>query len=281
MALRTMLAASTSAGRKALRHYRRHYGRYPNLSKPKLFSEFVQLYKIGYRNPKIIALSDKAAVKAVVAATLGQEWVTPSLFEGEWLPDRRDWPLPYVIKANNGSGANVFVHGRHDEDWPRVDDMLRRWLDRPHGQDLGEWVYAQITPRLLVEPFVDDLSRLIDYKVFVFGGRAEFVQTHTDRFGDHRSNFYTRTWQPLNWSLNWPLDPIARSAPASLGAMLEAAETLGASFPFVRVYFYEIDGRPRFGEATFYPESGYCDFDPAEVDAALGALCPPASQWRM
>ena len=54
--------------------------------------------------------------------------------------------------------------------------------------------------------------------------------------------------------------------------MIEAAETLGQGFDFVRVDFYEIDGAPRFGEMTFYPGSGLDPFDPPEIDLILGRL---------
>jgi len=36
------------------------------------------------------------------------------------------------------------------------------------------------------------------------------------------------------------------------------------------VDFYEVDGRPLFGEMTFYPGSGLEPFDPPELDLAMG-----------
>ena len=55
--------------------------------------------------------------------------------------------------------------------------------------------------------------------------------------------------------------------------MIRAAELLSAGFPFARVDFYEIDGRPRFGEVTFYPGSGLLRL-PDEVDLKYGAMWP-------
>jgi hypothetical protein len=52
--------------------------------------------------------------------------------------------------------------------------------------------------------------------------------------------------------------------------MLAAAETLGAGFDFVRNDFYEIDGKPMFGEMTFYPGSGLDKFNPVSLDKMLG-----------
>jgi hypothetical protein len=53
-----------------------------------------------------------------------------------------------------------------------------------------------------------------------------------------------------------------------------AAETLSEGMSFVRVDFYEINRTPRFGEMTFYPETGMGRFDPPEYDAIIGKL------WR-
>ena len=56
--------------------------------------------------------------------------------------------------------------------------------------------------------------------------------------------------------------------------MIAAAELLADGFAFVRVDFYDLDGAPRFGEMTFYPDSGIALFSPDRADLDLGAL------WR-
>ena len=40
--------------------------------------------------------------------------------------------------------------------------------------------------------------------------------------------------------------------------------------PFVRVDFYQVDGKVYFGEVTFYPEGGLGSFKPKEWDYRLG-----------
>ena len=52
--------------------------------------------------------------------------------------------------------------------------------------------------------------------------------------------------------------------------MIASAETLAAGFDFVRVDLYEIDGRPLFGEMTFYPGSGLDRFAPVTLDDRMG-----------
>ena len=52
--------------------------------------------------------------------------------------------------------------------------------------------------------------------------------------------------------------------------MLQLAEKLSVNIPFVRVDFYEVDGKVYFGELTFFPGSGFEEFTPESADYELG-----------
>jgi hypothetical protein len=54
--------------------------------------------------------------------------------------------------------------------------------------------------------------------------------------------------------------------------MLALAEKIAhfVDNPFVRVDFYDVDGRVYFGEVTFYPEGGLGKFKPVEWDYIMG-----------
>lgn len=58
--------------------------------------------------------------------------------------------------------------------------------------------------------------------------------------------------------------------PTNLSQMLEVAKVLSEDFPAVRVDLYNVSGKIIFGELTFYPWSGYVQFDPDEFDYELG-----------
>jgi hypothetical protein len=103
---------------------------------------------------------------------------------------------------------------------------------------------------------------------------VKLIQVDTDREHDHKRAMFDRDWQRLPFSLAYPIDAREILAPRSLRDMIAAAECLADGIPFIRIDFYEIDGKPRFGEMTFYPESGYARFDPASYDAIVG------SWWR-
>ena len=247
--------------------YAWRHRRIARLGAPTRFTELVQLRKLHDRDPRWVALSDKLAVKAHISATLGSEWVIPALWSGRKLPPEMNWPIPLVVKSRHGCNQRIFVRSA-DPDWRAIRRKADRWVGRGYGYWLDEWVYAHIDRGLLIEPFMGPAGALpIDYKLYVFGGVVAYVQVHLDREHRHRWVVMDRNWNRMSRPDSHP-NP---SRPRSLPAMIEAAERLAREFDFVRVDFYEIDGRPMFGEMTFYPGSGLDPFDPVSLDAVMGA----------
>lgn len=245
--------------------------RLADLDRPQRFTEWVQRRKLTDRDPRLPLHADKVGVKALVADRLGAEWVIPLLWEGRNLPDAPQWPLPFVLKARHGCNQRAFL--RRDDDiapaaWFRLQARSAGWMRRGYGAWLDEWAYRDIPRGLLVEPFVGTGGELpVDYKIYVFGGHAAFVQVHLERERAHRWMLFDTAWKRVSAPTR-DADP---PPPFSLTAMIEAAECMGRGFDFVRVDFYEVDRRPLFGEMTFYPGSGLDPFDPVELDAVIGA----------
>src|SRR3546814_9883267 len=94
---------------------------WPDLNNPKNFNEKVQYRKIHDNNDLFAIYSDKVLVKDFVAQRIGKVHVIPTLWCGKQLPPIRDrnWPKPFVIKANHGSGSNIFVT---EKDTPRSEE---------------------------------------------------------------------------------------------------------------------------------------------------------------
>ncbi|MEO7634587.1 MAG: ATP-grasp fold amidoligase family protein [Sphingomicrobium sp.] len=248
--------------------YRARHGRWPRLAQPQRFTEWVQWRKLHDRDAGRARLTDKLHGKAYAAAVLGQDMVVPTLWHGRELPVEAPSPMPLMVKANHGCGQFLVV--RTAADWQRARALTPRWVAGRYGAILGEHHYRAAVPGLIVEPFLITPDPLpLDYKIYVFGGRAAMVQLHEDRAGKHhRWSQFDRHWRPLS------NNPGSRPAPASLAAMIAAAERLAAGHDFLRVDFYEIDGRPLFGEFCLFPGSGLDRFDPVELDDWLGQL------WR-
>ena len=52
--------------------------------------------------------------------------------------------------------------------------------------------------------------------------------------------------------------------------MIQIASDLSKGIPQVRIDFYEVDGKPYFGEMTFTSNSGYMNFHTREYMLQLG-----------
>jgi len=262
----------------SVRHRERH-GRWPDLHSPKTFNEKVLYFKLHERNPLLPTLIDKILVKDWVRKKLGDSWVTPTLWWGKELPDRsqRNWPMPYVIKANHGSKWNVFVFDRVS-DWAGIEADCKTWVTSRWHPELHEWAYGLIDPNLLVEPYNGTRANPApDCKFYVFGGRVELVHVDIDRFTGHTRKYFDRNWVPQNIQSEFPNDERDLPAPPHLKEMIEGAEELGKGFAFARVDLYDC-GRPLFGEMTFYHGSGLCTFNPVSTDLTLGALWPAGDE---
>ncbi len=245
------------------------HGRLPNVSAPRRFTELVQLRKLHDRSPDQTVLMDKIAAKRIAAATLGREWTVPTLWHGPDMPAAPPFAAPAIVKARHGCNQNAVLWCEPSAaEWQRLRTRARRWQRAPYGVWLDEWAYRGVPRGVIAEPLLGGGQRLpIDYKIYVFGGKATHVQVHLDRGGRrHRWILHDRDWRPLVESDDRP------AAPASLGAMLDAAEALAAGKEFLRIDFYDVDGRPYFGEYCLYPGSGFDPFAADWIDFELGAL---------
>ncbi len=248
--------------------YAWRHQRLPDLETPTRFTELVQLRKLYDRSAMQTQLMDKVAAKRLAGTALGPEWIVPTLWQGAELPAEIPFALPAILKARHGCNQYaVLCDPPGVRDWRRLQRLARRWQRAPYGIWLDEWAYRDVPRGLIAEPLLGGhLPLPIDYKIYVFGGQATHVQVHLDRAGRHRWILHDRAWRPLVPCADHP------EAPASLTAMLDAAEVLARGTAFLRVDFYEVDGRPYFGEFCLYPGSGFDPFAADWIDSDLGAL---------
>ena len=58
--------------------------------------------------------------------------------------------------------------------------------------------------------------------------------------------------------------------PSQLHDMLRISRIMAKGFAFLRVDFYEIDGKVYCGELTFYENGGFCEFTPEKYNRIMG-----------
>ena len=102
----------------------------------------------------------------------------------------------------------------------------------------------------------------------------KFFKVDFGRFVEHHANYYSPEGELLEFGekgiepdSNYPIE-----LPDNLKEMISLAEKLSANEPFLRVDFYNVEGKIYFGELTLYTGSGYIPFNPKEYDGQLGDL---------
>lgn len=255
--------------------------RFLRLTRPRTFSDLVMRRILQDRSEHLVWACDKLAQKDRVEERARTARPIPTIWSG---PDARglldvDLPERWVLKRNDSSGWVYFGTGQVTPS--QVDEIARgaRANTTPYERN-GEWAYSQVEPLLFVEPHVGEPGAdLIDYKFFVFSGKAVVVQVHTDRSHHQRMSYFDRRWRPLDVTTRKPRCDDT-PPPAHLTEMLEDAESIAQGFDFLRVDFYEVDGTVYFGETTVYPSGGLRRFRPRSFDEWLGREWMKGAHYR-
>ena len=105
-----------------------------------------------------------------------------------------------------------------------------------------------------------------------FNGKVKCSFVVTDRYSEDglKVTFFDRNWKKMPFERHYPSDKKEIPCPAKYEQMIELAEKLSRNIIFVRVDFYEIEGKIYFGELTFSPGGGFEEFRPLEWDKKLG-----------
>lgn len=259
------------------RKYRACMGRELNLEDPQTFNEKLQWLKLHDRKPEYTMMVDKYRVREYIAQTIGEEYLIPLL--GVWEdPEDIDFdalPDQFVLKCNHNSGLGMCIcKDKSRLDIKKVKRELKKGLRQDYYLTGREWPYKDVPRRIIAEKYMVDASgtELKDYKIMCFDGKAKcsFVCTGRHTKESLRITIFDTVWNvlPFGRPSHPPKDGILK--PVQYDTMLELAEILSKEIPFVRVDFYEVDGKIYFGELTFFPGSGFEEFTPEEWDYTLG-----------
>ncbi|OAA86972.1 ATP-grasp fold amidoligase family protein [Clostridium ljungdahlii] len=251
-------------------------GKKLNLSNPRTFNEKLQWLKINNRKLEYTTMVDKHEVRQYVKDNIGEQYLI-TLLGGPWNNfDEIDFdalPDQFVLKCTHDSGGVIICKDKRNFNKGAARLRLNKSLQRNYYYSGREWPYKNVKPRIIAEKYmVDDSSKdLKDYKLMCFGGKVKcsFVCTNRD-LNDLRVTFFDRQWQKMPFERHYPVDSKNIQKPIGYGEMICLAEKLADNIPFVRVDFYNINGKIYFGELTFYPGCGFEEFTPEEWDHKLG-----------
>ena len=256
-------------------------GRRIKWSAPTRFTEKLQLYKTQYRNANMGKCVDKYAVREYISMK-GLDCILNELYG---VYDKAEdinfdtLPEKFVIKTTDGSGGNnIIICGNKQElDIHKTIKTVNSWLNIKDANVGREWAYTQIEKsRIIVEQFLENRTNpeagIEDIKILCFNGVPHYIIVDVDRYIGHKRNFYNIKWEKVDVDSDCCQFDYEFPKPSNLDEMLDIDAKLSSEFPFVRVDLYNIDGKVYFGELTFYPWSGYVQFNPDSFDKHLGDL---------
>ena len=261
--------------------YKLKLNRWPNLKNPQRYTEKLQCYKMNYRNENMHKCVDKYLVREYIESKNLKEILNElyGVYDSFKEINFEDLPNKFVIKSTNGGGGQniIICDDKSKLDYESLEKTLDNWMKYIPKKSWGrEWAYETNTNKIIIEKLLegneDNLTGINDYKFMCFNGKVEYIVFDGDRYKEHKRNFYDKNWNYLDIESDCQVLGDVIDKPQGLEEMKMVAEKLSKDFPFVRVDLYYIDGKVYFGELTFYPWSGYVQYNPDEFDFELGNL---------
>ena len=259
-----------------LQYFIKHH-RILNLKNPKRYTEKIQWYKLYYRNPYMQQCADKYTVREYVKSKglgsilneLYEVFETPSQISFDKLPDR------FILKLSNGSSTNYVCDEKSNYNIEDIRNKFKDFMDQTGSSAGREWVYKGTKPVIIAERFLEDPDQvngaLCDYKILCFNGQPEYIICVTGRYTDnYRHIVYDKQWKKQDVLIGESCADGEVDKPINFDEMMRIAHVLSEDFPAARVDLYSIGGKIYFGEITFFPWSGYMEFEPDEFDFELG-----------
>lgn len=257
--------------------YRLIFRKKLNLDKPITLNEKIQWLKLNYRKTEYISLVDKIDVRKFVSDKIGDEYLIPIL--GVWdSPDEIDFdslPNQFVLKCSHDSGSVVICKDKSSFDKSAAIKRLKNKYQKSLYWWNREWVYKQLKPRILAEKYMEDSKsgELRDYKFFCFNGQCKMLFIATNRQNSNKSttfDFFDIDYNHIDVRQGHPNATPLPEKPENYNEMISLAECLSDGIPFVRVDFYEVNGKTYFGELTFFHDGGMVPFEPEKWDSVFG-----------
>lgn len=252
--------------------YGRTYKKLLNLKNPQYFGEKIQWMKLYGNLEQYTKYVDKFEVRSFVKEKIGEKYLPKVLglyndskdINFDQLPDQ------FVLKSTNGSSQNVICKDKSKLDIKKTVKIASKWLTFKLYRYTKENQYKNVYPRILCEEYLEDESgSLTDYKFHCAAGCVFMIEVHTDRYTDHKENFYYPDWSDFGTKgILGRKDNLKK--PQNINELKAVAEKLSTDFKYVRVDLYSVKGNIYFSELTFTPANGTIPYLPLNKDLELG-----------
>ena len=238
----------------------------------KTYQEKMQWIKVFGNLERFSKYVDKYDVREFIKEKIGDEYCTPliGVYNRAEDIDFETLPNSFVIKATHGSGWNIIVKNKFDLDQNETREKMKKWINSNFYKVHGEKNYKPLKGRIIIEEYIENIStNIIDYKYLCFKGEPKCILV--EDCINNKADGYDLKWNKLPMSfLDGNID-VSVERPNQLEKMNELSRKLSKDFPFVRVDFYNINGRVYFSELTFTPANGLGNVIPQKYADLLGS----------
>lgn len=245
-----------------------------NLNNPLTFNEKLNWMKLYERDPKYTLMANKYLVKDYVRRIIGDVYVVPNY--GCWKSFKEiefdSLPNQFVLKATHDSSGATICKDKFTFDKRTAKSKFDKCLKRNYFYLAREWVYKDVEPMIIADMLLDDNtgSELTDYKFWCFNGEPKVM--YITNKGEHiYENFYDMNYNVLDIDHGFPRRLPEYQKPKEFELMKELAAKLSAGISFVRIDFFDVNGKVYFGEYTFYDWGGFGKFKDDNWDIKLGS----------
>lgn len=256
--------------------FNKYIGHFPDLKNPKTFNEKMQWLKLNDHSTIHTISADKYLARDFISEIIGEEYLIPLEYQTydaynitpKYLPNH-----PFIIKTNHDCGGTLIVHDKSIINWTDTQNLFHKRLKKNYFYYGRERQYKDIKPCIIVEKLLIDKTGNIpyDYKVYCFNGKAEMIAVDKNRGKSSKSrNWYNVNWEKKDIYWNTKGDDSIINRPVSFTKMISLSEKIAKQFVFIRVDWYEIEGKLFIGELTHHPGSGFVQFLPDKWDRVLG-----------
>lgn len=263
--------------RRYKRKFKQLHGYELNETSPKTFSEKLFYRKCHGNFEELSKYSDKYKVRDYVEKQIGKQYLIPLLgiYDQLTLDDLVHLPNKFVVKTTHGSGKKhiEIVRDKSSHDLESLVKKMNYALTLDFGYDRRELWYTKIEKKIVIEEFLlcdEDVPD--DFKCHCFGGKEIYIGVDRGRFQEHKRSVFDKDWALTNISLNSFPALGECEPPKNFELMKELALKLARSFDYVRVDFYNINGKIYFGEMTLTPANGMEILAPSEYANLWGNL---------
>ena len=253
-------------------------------------TEKMQWLKLHDHNPLYTTFVDKVKVKEWLNEHFGDSAIIPTygVYKSANEIDYTTLPNSFVLKCNHDSGSvyicydkqSGIVYDKHmlPLDFETVKKQLNKALETNFYDRHREWAYKNVQPRVLCEKLLRCQNGTIpnDYKLFYINGVFQFIYLSYARETVNDRCTFDKDWKRLPFV--WVEKEVYKSGintssverPDSLDEMIRYGEQIAKYFKFVRVDFYDVDGKMYFGEITPFHSAGFAQFFPEKYDLVYG-----------